>query len=101
MRARRLLIVALAALAVPAGTARAAQVERLSPVLVHDADERSPATSVSGSGVPGTEGEPPGPAVYAHVAGPWIQYWLYFAANTQDRGIVRTGRHEGDWEMVQ
>jgi hypothetical protein len=31
----------------------------------------------------------------------WLQYWLYFAANTQDRGIFRTGRHAGDWELMQ
>ena len=31
----------------------------------------------------------------------WLQYWLFFAENTQDRGIFRTGRHEGDWELVQ
>lgn len=31
----------------------------------------------------------------------WLQYWLFFADNTQDRGIVRTGRHTGDWEMLQ
>jgi hypothetical protein len=31
----------------------------------------------------------------------WLQYWLFFADNTQDRGIVRTGRHTGDWEIVQ
>lgn len=31
----------------------------------------------------------------------WLQYWFLHATNTQDRGIVRTGRHEGDWEMVQ
>jgi hypothetical protein len=32
---------------------------------------------------------------------PWLQYWLFFTANTQDRGLVRTGRHRGDWELVQ
>lgn len=31
----------------------------------------------------------------------WLQYWLYFRYNSQDRGIVGTGRHEGDWELVQ
>ncbi|MFL5904085.1 MAG: Vps62-related protein, partial [Solirubrobacteraceae bacterium] len=33
--------------------------------------------------------------------GPWLQYWLFYAQNAQDRGIVHTGRHAGDWEMVQ
>jgi hypothetical protein len=31
----------------------------------------------------------------------WLQYWFLYATNDQDRGVVRTGRHEGDWEMVQ
>jgi hypothetical protein len=31
----------------------------------------------------------------------WLQYWFLYATNAQDRGVVRTGRHEGDWEMVQ
>jgi hypothetical protein len=31
----------------------------------------------------------------------WLQYWFLYATNPQDRGILRTGRHEGDWEMVQ
>jgi hypothetical protein len=43
--------------------------------------------------------------VYGHVAVEdgrlWLQYWLFFAQNTQDRGVFRTGRHEGDWELVQ
>ena len=33
--------------------------------------------------------------------GTWLQYWLYYSYQDQDRGIVRTGRHEGDWELVQ
>ena len=31
----------------------------------------------------------------------WLQFWFLYADNPQDRGIVRTGRHEGDWEVVQ
>jgi hypothetical protein len=31
----------------------------------------------------------------------WLQYWLFFADNPQDRGIIGTGRHSGDWELVQ
>jgi hypothetical protein len=31
----------------------------------------------------------------------WLQYWLFFTDNPQDRGIVRTGRHAGDWELLQ
>ena len=26
---------------------------------------------------------------------------MLFADNPQDRGLLRTGRHEGDWEVVQ
>ena len=26
---------------------------------------------------------------------------MFFANDSQDRGLLRTGRHEGDWEMVQ
>ncbi len=33
--------------------------------------------------------------------GRWLQYWLYYEYNAQDRGVVRTGRHEGDWEFAQ
>jgi hypothetical protein len=65
-------------------------VER-APILVHDRREAHPLTSVDGRG----------PTVYARRSGPWLQYWLYYAQNTQDRGIVRTGRHAGDWELVQ
>jgi hypothetical protein len=31
----------------------------------------------------------------------WLQYWLFFTDNTQDRGIIGTGRHAGDWELFQ
>jgi hypothetical protein len=31
----------------------------------------------------------------------WLQYWLFFTANSQDRGVVDTGRHRGDWELLQ
>jgi uncharacterized protein (TIGR03382 family) len=31
----------------------------------------------------------------------WLQYWLFYAYNPQDRGLLNTGRHEGDWELVQ
>ena len=60
--------------------------------VVHDRDERSPLASA------GSEREP---VAYVREAGGWTQYWLYFRENLQDRGILRTGRHEGDWEMVQ
>jgi hypothetical protein len=61
------------------------------PVVVHDADERHPLAGVQG-----------GPtAVYARADGEWLQYWLYYEYQDQDRGITRTGRHEGDWELAQ
>jgi hypothetical protein len=46
-----------------------------------------------------------GDVIYGRVAEEagerWLQYWLFFAQNTQDRGVVGTGLHEGDWEFVQ
>ena len=46
-----------------------------------------------------------GERVYGHVAREegrtWLQYWLYYTHNPQDRGALRTGRHEGDWEFLQ
>jgi hypothetical protein len=46
------------------------------------------------------------PLVYGRAApdgdgGLWLQYWLFFGDNRQDRGIFRTGRHTGDWELFQ
>ena len=80
----------------PQVTALLAALALLGPVVVHDADERSPLGSVARPGAVA-----PAPAVYERVEGPWHQYWMVFARNDQDRGIVRTGRHAGDWEMVQ
>ena len=73
------------------------------PVLRYDSHERYFAQRVP---------LPPGEArvieddrVYGHIAEQdgrtWLQYWMYYADNPQDRGIVKTGRHEGDWEMIQ
>lgn len=62
-------------------------------VLVFDAQERFPFTSVEGAGPP---------VAYTRQApGGWTQHWLYATQNPHDRGILRTGRHAGDWEMVQ
>jgi uncharacterized protein (TIGR03382 family) len=76
-------------------------------VVVHDAQERYPLTSVASARVaaPG-RGHDRAAAVYARAVrrgdgGAWLQYWLFYPRQDQDRGIVRTGRHEGDWEMVQ
>jgi hypothetical protein len=48
----------------------------------------------------------PRDAVYGRVARGgdgrrWLQYWLFYEDNPQDRGIARTGRHAGDWEFAQ
>ena len=96
--------VALLLAALLPAPARAAdpELERLAPVLVHDRDERFPLASVADSGAPGTAAAAPAPVVYGRRAPDgWLQYWLYFTANPQDRGILRSGRHAGDWEMVQ
>jgi hypothetical protein len=66
-------------------------------VVVHDAQERSPLASVGAR--PGTFAA--GPVVYRRVADGWVQFWMPYARNDQDRGVLRTGRHAGDWEMVQ
>ncbi len=29
----------------------------------------------------------------------WLQYWLFYYYN--DKGFLKVGQHEGDWEMVQ
>jgi MYXO-CTERM domain-containing protein len=71
------------------------------PVLVHSTHERDRATSVAGSGIPGTGAVGPTHAVYARRADGWIQYWIWFEDNRQDRGVLRSGRHAGDWELVQ
>jgi hypothetical protein len=77
-------------------TALLAALALLGPVVVHDAAERSPLGSVARAGVVAPE-----PVVYRRVTGDWVQYWMPFARNDQDRGALRTGRHAGDWEMVQ
>ena len=42
-----------------------------------------------------------GRSVAARDGRTYLQYWFLYADNPHDRGIVRTGRHEGDWEFVQ
>jgi hypothetical protein len=80
-----------------ATAAVAASLVALTPVVVHDSRERSHLTGVAGDR---------GPTAYARAAparggGTWLQYWLFYPRQDQDRGIVRTGRHAGDWELVQ
>lgn len=53
----------------------------------------------------GRRSEPPD-TVYGHVARGsdghrWLQYWLFYEDNPQDRGVVRIGRHASDWEFAQ
>jgi hypothetical protein len=89
------LVLALAAPAAARADDRAL-LERYRPVYVHDARDSSPVAGVAAS--------PPasyGRAVAASGGGRWLQYWRWHADNPQDRGILRTGRHEGDWELVQ
>jgi hypothetical protein len=99
--------VAAAALLVAAAPAAAARpggpLARHAPVVVHDSRETDLLTSVEAFAgrVPGVPDRPPRPTVYGRRIGPWLQYWLLYPRNSQDRGVLRTGRHEGDWEMVQ
>jgi hypothetical protein len=68
----------------------------LGPVVVHHSSEASRLGSVAGPGR-----FAPDPVVYERRAGEWRQWWLGFARNDQDRGVVGTGRHAGDWELIQ
>jgi len=89
---------ALASAAAPAAADQADALSRYAPVLRYSADEDFYARPV---------GDPTGETdlVYGHEVSEdgerYLQYWLYYAYNDQDRGILRTGRHEGDWEFVQ
>ena len=76
------------------------------PVVVHDSRESLLLASVAAAqGVPG-RGRDARPAAYGRTTrtrdgGAWLQYWLFYRGQDQDRGILRTGRHAGDWELVQ
>ena len=102
----RALAATVAALALAPAWAAAQERDELArfvPVVVHDSRDTSPLTSVEAVAgqVPGVpEGEPE-PTVYGRRDGRWLQYWMFFAAQEQDRGVLRTGRHAGDWELVQ
>jgi hypothetical protein len=88
--------VALLATAADTGHAKEPRLERHRPLLAYDSGERYFARSVD---------SPARSVVYGHLVRDglttWLQYWIYYAYNPQDRGIVRTGRHKGDWELVQ
>src|SRR3954465_12550070 len=77
----------------------AASLAAVAPVVVHDADERYPLA-------PAARSSDTRPTVYARPVpskrrGEGLAYWRVFPGQDQDRGIVRTGRHQGDWELVQ
>jgi hypothetical protein len=94
-------LVASAANATPGDQLTA--LERYRPILRYDSDEDYFAQPVSLP--PGTVEVRPGDRVYGHIAteggDTWLQYWLFYAYNPQDRGPLNTGRHEGDWELIQ
>ena len=103
------------------------RLRRHAPILVHDPRERDPVAGVESS----TSGGRPvvdaagrlvvrgdrlhldrrwrgasTAVAYGRVShraggGTWLQYWLFYLYNSQDRGVTRTGRHQGDWEFVQ
>lgn len=80
---------------------------RHAPVLVLDAREPGGPVSVDAflRGARGARAQAAPPRVYGHAVREdgrlWLQYWFFYPDNPQDRGIVRAGRHEGDWEMLQ
>src|SRR4051794_1424420 len=94
-----------------------ALLRRYAPVLRYDTHERYRATAVEALTTRALAGGQPedrvalrqrpgapdvayGRVVRARSGRTWLEYWFLYAANPQDRGIVRTGRHEGDWEVV-
>lgn len=100
----RLLSLALTAAALaPPGASGADELERFRPVLRYDSREQYLAQPVSLP--PPTAEVVSGEVIYGHVAREddetWLQYWLFYAHDPQDWGVLGTGRHEGDWELVQ
>lgn len=87
--------------------------ERHRPLLVYDRSERRRAVAVEPlvrEGLPPRlSDKPTAPDARAVAYGRvvrdagrvYLQYWLFSTYNSHDRGILRTGRHEGDWELVQ
>lgn len=117
MTRRRLAIIAplllglVAACAQPPAAAAAVSddvlLRRHAPVLVLDAREPGPPVAVEPflRGARGAGARAAPPRAYGHAVRDggrlWLQYWFFYPDNPQDRGIVRSGRHEGDWEMLQ
>src|SRR3954454_22514277 len=83
----------------------AAAVAAFTPLVIHDSAERFPLASAARlapiARSPESRPAAYGRAVPARGGGLWLQYWLFYAYQDQDRGIVRTGRHAADWETVQ
>jgi hypothetical protein len=82
-----------------AATAVAAALAAFTPVVVHDASERSPLASAAAVAPISRVVSDRAPTAYGRAVsdgrgGLWLQYWLFYAYQDQDRGIVRTGRHE-------
>jgi hypothetical protein len=89
-----------------AAAALAASLAAFTPVVVHDADESYLLTSAAAHAPIAASPSDTRPAVYGRAVpasggGAWLQYWFFYAGQDQDRGIARTGRHQGDWEMAQ
>jgi hypothetical protein len=89
-----------------AASAVAAALAAFTPVVVHDASEGSPLASAAAFAPASRDASSRAPTAYGRAVpdghgGAWLQYWLYYGYQDQDRGIVRTGRHAGDWELVQ
>jgi hypothetical protein len=81
----------------------ASALERYRPILRYDSSEDYFAQPVS---LPPRSPEVrSGDRTYGHIATEsdqtWLQYWLFYAYNPQDRSPLKTGRHEGDWELIQ
>jgi LPXTG-motif cell wall-anchored protein len=83
-----------------AGAAAADELRDHRPVLAYDSAEDHFAQPVSERGEVIEQDLVYGRVVEQDEA-TYLAYWLFYAQNTQDRGILRTGRHEGDWEYVQ
>ena len=87
----------------PAGATADNPLARHRPQLRYHSEERHFAERVGPAGRRALGGA--GHMIYGHIAregkARWLQYWLFYTDNPQDRGIVRTGRHEGDWEFMQ
>jgi hypothetical protein len=95
------LAAALGALAAPA-SARGDLLSRYRPVIVHDSGEQHPLTSVRAFAgqVPGVTDERERPTVYGRRTGHWLQYWLLYPYDSERSGLLGTGAHAVDWELV-